>query len=163
MQYTAKRGFTLIEILIVIAIIGVLASVVLVGLGPTQKQGRDARRISDLKQVQNVLELYFQKCRRYPGDETCAATNPATWAELQTSLQGAGIGLTQSIPNDPVAGKTFSYGVSTDGTSYILRAGLESPGNQVLSTDVDGVVLGLDCNDDPAVNADGITGYCLQL
>ncbi len=50
-----RKGFTLIEILIVVAIIAILASVVLVGLAPTQREGRDARRISDLAQVQNGL------------------------------------------------------------------------------------------------------------
>ena len=57
----------MIEILIVVAIIGILASVVLVGLGPTQQSGRDARRLSDLHEVQNAIELYYQKYGIYPG------------------------------------------------------------------------------------------------
>ena len=58
---STEKGFTLIEILIVVAIIAILASVVLVGLGPTQSGGRDARRVSDLSEVQNGFELYYNK------------------------------------------------------------------------------------------------------
>ena len=72
MQKKSQQGFTLIEILIVVAIIAILASVVLVGLGPTQAQGRDARRISDLREVQTGLELYYNKNGVYPTASTWA-------------------------------------------------------------------------------------------
>src|SRR5579863_3533942 len=68
----ARKGFTLIEILIVVAIIAILASIVLVGLGPTQQAGRDARRLSDLHEVQNGLELYYNSCGYYPGTSVSA-------------------------------------------------------------------------------------------
>ena len=73
MMTNQRKGFTLIEILIVVAIIAILASVVLVGLGPTQQAGRDARRISDLHEVQNGLELYYNKCGYYPGTSSSLA------------------------------------------------------------------------------------------
>src|ERR1035441_6676978 len=78
----AQSGFTLIEILIVVAIIAILASVVLVGLGPTQQAGRDARRISDLNEAQNGLELYYNKCGYYPGPTNAAAC--AAWSANNT-------------------------------------------------------------------------------
>ena len=77
-----RQGFTLIEILIVVAIIAILASVVLVGLGPTQQAGRDARRLSDIREAQNALELFYNKCGYYPETITaagaCALANSAT-------------------------------------------------------------------------------------
>jgi type II secretion system protein G len=60
------RGFTLIELLLVIAIIGVLTSIVLVSLGGAREGGRDARRLSDIKQLANAIESYYLANGNYP-------------------------------------------------------------------------------------------------
>ena len=117
-----KKGFTLIEILIVVAIIGILASVVLVGLGPLQRQGRDARRISDLKQVQTGLELFYNRNCEYP--------SATTWGDLKTTLEGANVGIT-NIPVDPNPNRDYYYG--TDNTTYVLGAELDDSENPVLT------------------------------
>ncbi len=158
-----KQGFTLIEVLIVVAIIGILASVVLVGLGPLQRQGRDARRISDLKQAQAGLELYYNKCGYYPGTAQAAATCGAfsalgSWAALQGSLTGSDIGVS-NFPDDPNASANRSYCyTSAAGTEYVIGARLDDADNPSLRQDIDGaacVGLGItDCND-PV--------YCVQL
>jgi prepilin-type N-terminal cleavage/methylation domain-containing protein len=127
-----KKGFTLIELLIVIAVIGILASVVLVGLGPVQKQGRDARRISDLRQVQNGLELYYNKCGYYPGgvaNPSCTGFSSIgdNWAALTSALTGSNIGIS-NVPKDPTTGKNYHYS-SADGTKYCLGAELEDLNN----------------------------------
>lgn len=61
-----KRGFTLIELLVVIAIIGLLSSVVLASLNSARGRANDARRISDMRQVQNALALYYLDNATYP-------------------------------------------------------------------------------------------------
>ncbi len=70
-----KRGFTLIEMLVVIAIVGLLSSVVVIGLGGARKQGRDARRISDISQIQNALEIYYTANGEYPTNDLTSMTN----------------------------------------------------------------------------------------
>ena len=57
-QTKPSAGFTLIELLVVIAIIGILASTVLASLGSARSSARDARRLSETKQLQTALELY---------------------------------------------------------------------------------------------------------
>ncbi|MEK9154855.1 MAG: type II secretion system protein [Patescibacteria group bacterium] len=134
------KGFTLIEMLIVIAIIGVLASVSLVALGSARSSARDARRISDIASVQSALELYYTKCGFYPGGVNCAAGNPTTWGALQTSLVGAAAGLgINSIPNDPISSKTYYYGVAqASGQNYIAGTQLEKDNTVIKSgEDVD--------------------------
>lgn len=54
----SRRGFTLIEILVVISIISVLSSIVLASISQVQAKGRDSRRTQNLVQFRNALELY---------------------------------------------------------------------------------------------------------
>lgn len=126
-----KKGFTLIEILIVVAIIGILASVVVVGLGPAQKKGRDSRRVSDLRSVQNALELYYGKNGNYP------ITGVSSWDEFAPLLVGAGIGINQ-IPNDPTTTKDYVYRVDSNGTTYVLAAQLEDAGGSIMNSSFTG-------------------------
>jgi len=61
-----KKGFTLIELLVVVAIMGMLAALAVVALNNARQRARDARRVSDIKQIQTALELYFLDNASYP-------------------------------------------------------------------------------------------------
>lgn len=149
-----KKGFTLIELLIVVAIIGLLASIVLVGLGGFRARGRDARRIADLRETQNALELYYTKNNVYPDSDD--------WDDLKSDLIAAGIGVT-TISNDPLGGTNkYEYGVDTSSENpyqnYVLSAWLEDKGNPALNDDVDGDIYGISCGTQGAENE-----YCVQF
>ena len=144
MNYSLKKGFTLIELLIVVAVIGILASVILVGLSGFRQAGRDSRRIQDLARMRNALELYFNRCRFYPGTPACAANSfaatavagpppgQASWTELTADLTGSGLGLDQ-VPNDPLIGsRSYTYARSANGLHYFMAANLEDPNNSAL-------------------------------
>jgi len=146
--YQRLGGFTLIEILVVIAIIAVLSSIVLVGLGPTQRLGRDAKRLSDLSQIQHGLELYYYKCGYYPGvaqqGVTCGAYSAiSTWSALTAALKGSNIGVTQ-IPNDPTSGVDYKYG--SDGVTYTIGAQLENLSNTAFQQSPDATSNGVPCS-----------------
>jgi len=64
-----KRGATLFELLIVIAILAVIASITVSGLGRYQRNARDVKRKSDLKEVKTALELFRKDCGFYPTDK----------------------------------------------------------------------------------------------
>jgi len=69
MKYKQKQaGFTLIELLVVISIIGVLSTLAVVSLNNARVKARDAKRVSDIRQVQTALELYLSDVDGYPGD-----------------------------------------------------------------------------------------------
>lgn len=70
---TSKKSFTLIEMLVIIAIIGILASIVLVAFGPARERAKEARIISDLHQLQNQAELIYID----EGDYTEVSCDPA--------------------------------------------------------------------------------------
>ncbi len=61
-----KKGFTLVELVIVIAIMGFLMSIVVVSFNNVRAQSRDQRRISDMASIQLALEQYFNKNGQYP-------------------------------------------------------------------------------------------------
>lgn len=66
MKAKTKTGFTLIELLVVIAIIGILAGVVMVSMNGARKSGRVARTAADLRQIVNILNLYYNDNGLYP-------------------------------------------------------------------------------------------------
>lgn len=70
-----KPGFTLIELLVVIAIIGLLSTLSIIALNSARARSRDARRISDVKQIQTALEMYYNLADQYPA--AIATTAPA--------------------------------------------------------------------------------------
>lgn len=65
-KHKITRGFTLIELLVVIAIIGLLSTLAVVSLNNARQKSRDAKRVSDIKQVQTALELYYADQNGYP-------------------------------------------------------------------------------------------------
>ena len=61
-----SRGFTLVELLIVIAIIGVLTTLLMANFIGVRQRARDAQRKSDVRQIQAALELYRSDQGSYP-------------------------------------------------------------------------------------------------
>lgn len=148
-----NKGFTLIELLTVVAIIGILASIVLVGLGGFRARGRDSRRIADLRQIQNALELYYLKNGSYP--------MPAGFANMSAELTSAGIGVDR-IPNDPSTGK--SYGYASNGQTYMLQTQLEGD-NNALNDDYDDIPAATPTIDNPDGFScdDAAFNYCVKF
>lgn len=72
-----QKGFTLVELLVVIAIIGLLSTLAVVSLGSARTKARDARRISDIRQIQTALELYFATNSQYPAEATAVVLGDA--------------------------------------------------------------------------------------
>lgn len=137
-------AFTLIELLVVISIIGVLAALSTVSFTSTQKQARDTKRESDIKQYQNALENYANSNNGlYPRYSTSIG--------ISTLCSSLGI---SSCSEDPKNGtdSTFSYHYQSDGsnndgtanaTKYVLWAKLENAASTywvVCSTGVSGKI-----------------------
>jgi prepilin-type N-terminal cleavage/methylation domain-containing protein len=129
-----QRGFTLIELLVVIAIIGILTAIVTANFTTAKSRSRDAKRVSDLAQIQLALDQAFDKCSVYP---------PASSAKLVETTVVCSINSTDfpvsyfisRVPKED-ATNSYYYYTPTGGLDYILRARLEN-NNSVLIDDID--------------------------
>ncbi len=61
-----RTGFTIVELLIVIVVIAVLASITVVAFNGVQARSRDSHRVSDIKQVHKALEVFYATNGYYP-------------------------------------------------------------------------------------------------
>ena len=118
-----NRAFTLIELLVVVAIIGILSSVVLASLNSAREKARDAQRFSDIKQIQNALELYYNDKGFYPKlkahteiDSGCGGHT--TWCGATGSLSfELSPYIKLPLKNDAGFDKSYYY-YSTAGDNY---------------------------------------------
>lgn len=134
-----QRGFTLIEMLVVIAIISILIGIGVNTFTIAQKKARDVRRLADLNSLQTILELWYQ-------DKVTYIINPnyAAQGSYGCVADGAAIGsipaqYISAIPDDPqrtsphgnrdissATSDTCYYFISS-APSYTLYAKLENP------------------------------------
>ncbi len=146
-RMNTRRGFTLIELLVVIGIIGLLSTIVLASLNGARQKGRDARRLSDIKQLQLALELYYDANGQYPSTLGTGATGPL-----------ASNGYIPVVPTDPSDNRPYAYTalIPSGGTmcsSYHLGASLEASNSNALSTDSDVTTLS------PVAGETQLSGY----
>lgn len=133
-----NKGFTLIELLVVIAIIGLLSTLAVVALGSARQKSRDAKRLSDIKQIQTALELYYTDQNQYPVQTPAIAIGAGNAVCLDNSNGGfVAAGCTNAymglVPGDPSNGGSYTY-VSADGTTYTITANLEGTLNGLQGT-----------------------------
>lgn len=130
MKKHPASGFTLVEVLITIAILAVIATVTLIGINPLAQlsKSQDAKRKSDLNQIQKALELYYQDNGKYPNMTT---TNPRK-IKVGVSIINWGsawLPYMAQLPKDPNANKNYVYFVDPTNQMYWLYANLDRGGN----------------------------------
>jgi prepilin-type N-terminal cleavage/methylation domain-containing protein len=125
MKTINKKGFTLIELLVVIAIIGLLSTMAVVALNNARTKSRDAKRVSDIKQIQTALEMYFTDQNNYPA----AGTSDDALALLQTS------GFFAALPTNPTPnGHAYKYAVCSSNGATCGDDGDVAEGNRASYT-----------------------------
>ncbi len=120
-----SKGFTIIELLIVIVVIGILAALVLTAYGNIQQRARNAERQNDINEIHKQAELY------YSDSEKGGGSYPASMAQL---------GLSGEVIEDPrnvaigATGAEYTFTPLPSGctglpaakcTSYTLQAAME--------------------------------------
>ncbi len=105
-----QSGFTIVELLIVIVVIGILAAIVITTFTGVQKKGRDADRKSDINSIYSQVEVYFAENAKYP---SLAQLNNATFRSA--SLKG--------LSNDALADPSNAGTVAVTGTTPAANSG----------------------------------------
>lgn len=125
-----NKGFTLLELLVVIGIIAILISLVSVSYSNAQKSSRDARRKQDLSIIQSAMEQYYtQNDYTYPDSTQCGSTTGGnSCSALSSYVQGG-------VPTDPMNSGSYVYLYTTDadGTTYSVTATLEKGGTVTIN------------------------------
>lgn len=106
------KGFSLIEIMVVLAIIAILASVVLAAYEVAKEKALDSRRISELGQLKFALELYHNDHGHYPRESDGANGKIGEGAGLDTMIAP----YMKAIPHDPLGPGNPTYYYYYDGT-----------------------------------------------
>ena len=117
-----SKGFSLVELLVVITIIAILSVVAYTAIGGQTIKARDSKRQQDMSTIQSAMELYFVEFSRYPGSlENGEATLAAGWKIPKKYLS--------EIPTDP-GGDDYIYALSGT-TAYQIASTLEDDGDPV--------------------------------
>lgn len=129
-----KLGFTLIELVVAMAIIAVIAGTIWGNFFPSLRKGRDTRRKEDLQSIARALELYYNDSGSYPN-----STNPLpNWGLAFNNPSNQSVIYMQKLPNDPsYPNKSYCYLSDNNGTYYKIYADLENMNDaEVFSTEV---------------------------
>lgn len=139
----AQKGFTIIELLIVIAIIAILAGLVLNNFQGAQARARDTHRVTDINTLHSQLEVYFNEHGAYPQAFT-AATFRGMDAQALVDPDGNSIVINAAVADEtaanavaaPTTNNEYQYiawptGCTNNCTGYILRSFIERPGANI--------------------------------
>jgi prepilin-type N-terminal cleavage/methylation domain-containing protein len=125
MERLSTAGFSLIELMVSITIIGILASIIYANFGGGNAKARDAERQTDLRILQTALSQYKQQNGRYPA--AGCGVGSGNWAS-ESMCRDYIVGLTPTfitrLPTDPRRGSNpgYSYVVDSTGSVYKLMA-----------------------------------------
>lgn len=109
------KSFTVIEVLVAIAIIGLLSSIILISLNSARAKGKDARRQADLKQINLAMEMCY-------GDSACSGLNsyPVITGGTNnlTQIDSDGTPLYLMVPKDPTDTSPYQYIWTANASPY---------------------------------------------
>jgi len=130
LQKKSVQGFTLVELLIVITIIGVLALVVFANFSGARERARDSKRKNDLNQLKNALQMYYNDNQIFPvasngkmlacgdGEDVC------NWGSSEMT-SGITVYMKQ-VPADPLSSNSYTYSQTSEGDNFTITTILEN-------------------------------------
>lgn len=121
MSKARKGGFTLVELLVVMAILAILSTVGFGQYRTSQKKARDAQRKADLSHIARALEMYYSDHKSYPLGEG-GKIGTLNWGD---SFEDENSIYMKKLPEDPADNREYCY-QSDDGSYFEIFATLEN-------------------------------------
>ena len=132
--HVLRKGFTLVELLIVIIIIAVLAAIAIPKFADSSTRSKEAALHADLRLYRNAIELFKADCGAYPknlGDLAVATLGAA--GSTYTGKDGAGVDKTFNVSEykgpylheielDPISGAAFTYTYGGASTGSVISS-----------------------------------------
>jgi prepilin-type N-terminal cleavage/methylation domain-containing protein len=125
MTFSKQRGFTILELLVVIAAVGILAAVAIYSLNLTRAASRDSKRVSDVSVMRAALTQFWLQKATYPTSDAVDLGRAGANADVLSGNgwsardQAADPIILQQAPLGPKAGEYYRYHGSSNG--YALR------------------------------------------
>ncbi len=122
-------GFTLVELLVVVSIIGILATLLVANYNATRQRARDAQRKSDLRNIQTALRVYYNDKGRYPPASSGRISGCGTGSSVCDwggSFSSNGVVYMNVLPKDPSSDRSYYYDYDSATGDYTLYACLEN-------------------------------------
>lgn len=142
-----KKGFTLVELLVTIGIIGILATVTVVSISNARAKARDARRLSEIKAIQTGLTLYQNENINFPDSQNVTLIlgngeneyrvlcfTDGGFHTKKEDCGGAQVFM-DPVPRDPLSKDPYFYKYTStdDNRSYTLTFSLEASVGQMIA------------------------------
>lgn len=150
-EVVLTRGFTLMEILVAMAIMAILAGVGFASYSSSLQRSRDAQRKAGLEQLQKALESFIADNGVYPQAsvnkriyDDISGADYAWGGSFDYEVRGTTVQYMKQLPKDPDTLRAYQYYVSTDRKKYVLYAALENSNDPAIVAD-----LGVDCGSSP--------------
>lgn len=135
-----QKGFTLLELLLVIALIAILSTFVIATGRESFKRGRDTQRKSDIKNVASALDIFYSDYGIYPASDGAGAIlacpysaitssgTPCVWGTSEFSDDQGTIYFNR-LPTDPDESQSYYYEPSATQDSFVIYTDLEIEGD----------------------------------
>lgn len=118
-----KRGFTIIELLVSLAIIAILFTAVMTLVGGLKEKSRDSRRMSDVREINKALALYANSNGKFliSSSPIVITGEDAVSEALETA------GFITAVPSDPIhPTNSYTYQTDTEGNTFTISFCLET-------------------------------------